>query len=92
MVKNPPCNAKDTGSIPGPGRSHIVQACTLEPASHNYCTHVPQLLKPEHQEPVLCNNRIHGNEKPHAETESSPHSLQLEKAVCSNTDPAQSKK
>ena len=23
MVKNPPVNAGDTGSIPGPGRSHI---------------------------------------------------------------------
>ena len=22
-VKNPPCNAGDTGSIPGPGRSHM---------------------------------------------------------------------
>ena len=23
VVKNPPCNAGDTGSIPGPGRSHM---------------------------------------------------------------------
>ena len=23
MVKNPPANAGDTGSIPGPGRSHM---------------------------------------------------------------------
>ena len=23
MVKNPPCNARDTDSIPGPGRSHM---------------------------------------------------------------------
>ena len=23
VVKNPPVNAEDTGSIPGPGRSHI---------------------------------------------------------------------
>ena len=23
VVKNPPCNARDTGSIPGLGRSHV---------------------------------------------------------------------
>ena len=23
VVKNPPANARDTGSIPGPGRSHM---------------------------------------------------------------------
>ena len=26
MVKNPPANAGDTGSIPGPGRSHMLQS------------------------------------------------------------------
>ena len=25
VVKNPPCNAGDTGSIPGPERSHMPQ-------------------------------------------------------------------
>ena len=25
VVKNPPCNARDTGSILGPGRSHMPQ-------------------------------------------------------------------
>ena len=25
VVKNPPCNAGDTGSIPGPGRPHEPQ-------------------------------------------------------------------
>ena len=25
VVKNPPCNAGDTGSIPVPGRSHMLQ-------------------------------------------------------------------
>ena len=33
--KNPPANAGDTGSIPGPGRFHMLQG--------NYA-HVPQLL------------------------------------------------
>ena len=35
MVKNPPAKAGDTGSIPGPGRSHMLQ--------DNYA-HEPQLL------------------------------------------------
>ena len=26
VVKNPPANARDMGSIPGPGRSHILQS------------------------------------------------------------------
>ena len=26
VVKNPPANAGDTGSLPGPGRSHLLQA------------------------------------------------------------------
>ena len=26
MVKNPPANAEDTGSISGPGRSHMPQS------------------------------------------------------------------
>ena len=26
VVKNPPANAGDTGSIPGPGRSHVPQS------------------------------------------------------------------
>ena len=39
-------------------------ACALEPASHSYWARVPQLLKPTHLEPVLCNKRSHLNEKP----------------------------
>ena len=35
MVKNPPANAGDTGSIPGLGRSHMPQSNKA---------HVPQLL------------------------------------------------
>ena len=47
VVKNPPANAGDTGSVPGPGRSHMPQSNkarapqllsphTIKPASHNY--------------------------------------------------------
>ena len=44
VVKNPPANAADMGSIPGLGRFHMPQgnwahACGhLEPACHNYCS------------------------------------------------------
>ena len=37
VVKNPPASAGDTGSIPGPGRSHM-------PQGNQACA--PQLLKP----------------------------------------------
>ena len=43
---------------------HNYWACALEPTSHNYWAHVPQLLKPERLQPVLCNKRSHRNEKP----------------------------
>ena len=36
-VKNPPANAGDMGSIPGPGGSHMLW---------NNSTHVPPLLNP----------------------------------------------
>ena len=42
---------------------HNCWACALEPASHNYWGHMPQLLKPEHLEPILRNKRSHHNEK-----------------------------
>ena len=74
MVKNPPVNAGDTGSIPGledptclgaakPVR-HNYWACALEPASHNYWARMPQLLKPVRLEPVLHSKRSHHNGKP----------------------------
>ena len=47
-------------------------ACTLEPTSHNYWAHVPQLLKPTRLEPVLCNKRGHHNEKPAHRNEEQP--------------------
>ena len=43
---------------------HNYRACTLEPASHNYQAHLPQLLKPTCLKPVLRNKRRHHNEKP----------------------------
>ena len=44
VVRNPPCNARDTSLIPDPGRSHIPQenlACVPQVLAHS-----AQLLKP----------------------------------------------
>ena len=54
VVKNRPCNARDTRWIPGP-RSHMQQG---------YQVHEPQLLILWALEPVLCDERSHYSEKP----------------------------
>ena len=67
MVKNPPANAGDTGSSPGPGSSqmprsneaHAPQLLSLRSRARE-----PQLLKPACLEPVLHNKRSHRDEKP----------------------------
>ena len=67
VVKNPPANAGDAGSIPGPGRSHMPQsnkACAPQLLSLRSRAYEPQLLRPAHLEPVLCYKRSHCNEKP----------------------------
>ena len=52
---------------------HNYLACALEPTSHNYWAHAPQLLKPACLEPVLHNKRGHCNEKPaHCNKEQPP--------------------
>ena len=43
---------------------HNYWACALEPVNHNYWACMPQLLKPVHLEPMLCNKRSHRNKKP----------------------------
>ena len=67
VVKNPPANAGDKGSSPGPGSSHMPQSKEA---------HAPQLLSlhsrarelqlrtPACLEPVLRNKRSQRNEKP----------------------------
>ena len=49
--------------------NHNYWACALQPMSQNYWAHVPQLLKPAHQEPVLHNKRSHCNEPAHCNEE-----------------------
>ena len=61
-----PVNAQDTGSIPGPGRSHLpeqLSPCTtlLSPGSG---AHVAQLLSSHSLEIMVHNKRSHCNEKP----------------------------
>ena len=51
MNKNLPANAGDTGSIPRPGRIHVLQSNQA---------HMPQLLKPACLEPGLHIRRRHG--------------------------------
>ena len=49
MVKNPPANAEDVGSSPGPGRSHMPRrnkACAPQLLSLRSRACEPQLLSP----------------------------------------------
>ena len=54
MDKNPPANAADMGSIPGPGRLHMPQS--------NWARSL-QLLKSARLEPVLYDKRNNCKEK-----------------------------
>ena len=67
MVKNPPANAGDMGSIPGLGRSHMPWSYEAhEPQLLSLCLRAweLQLLDPKALEPELSNKRSHSNEKP----------------------------
>ena len=67
VVENPPANAGDTGSTPGPGRSHVLRsnkARAPQLLSLRSRAREPQLLKPTRLKPVLRNKRSHCNEKP----------------------------
>ena len=89
--RNPPASAEDVGSIPGVGRFHMPQgnqvslwASTTQPTNHNYWVSVVQLLKLVHLEPVFSATREAITKASSwtttRELESSPCSLQLEKA------------
>ena len=65
VVKNPPANSGNTGSIPGSRRSHMPgtnEPCVprLSPFS---IALKPQVLKPACLVPSLCNRRHHCNER-----------------------------
>ena len=66
MLKNPPANAGDVGSSPGPGRSQMPRsnkARVPQLLSLRSRAREPQLLKPVSLEPVLHNKRSHRSEK-----------------------------
>ena len=50
---------------------------------------MPQLLKPAHLEPMLCNWKSHQIEKLHTAMKTRPHSLQLKRSLHSSEDPEQ---
>ena len=78
MVKNLPCDAGDTGSVPGPGRSHM-------PRSNE--ASMPQLLCPHSRACAL------KREKPHTTTrEWTPLTTTREKSMHSNEDRVQPNK
>ena len=81
VVKNPPANAGDMGSIPGSGRSHVMQGNWARvPQVLSLCSgaHKSQLLKPTHP-------RAHAPQQ-----EKSAHHDER-KPTCSSEDPAQPK-
>ena len=63
VVKNLPANTGDMGSIPGPGRSYMLQGNWASAA---------QLLQPARLEPVLYSKRSRRNEKPVHHNEEQP--------------------
>ena len=70
MDKNPPANAENVVSIPGPERFHMLQS--------NYTC--GQKDRAWTLEPVLCNKRSHCSEKPAPCNQESSRSPQLEEA------------
>ena len=71
VVKNPPASAGDTGSSPGPGRSHMPQsnqARAPQLLSLRSTACMPQLLKP------MLRNKTSQQEKPAYHKKSSPFS------------------
>lgn len=71
MAKNPLCNARDTGSAPGPGRSHIPakqlspRASTTQPVCRS-----PGATAPEALGSVLHKGRRRGEEAAHRKARS----------------------
>ena len=67
VVKNLPANTGDVGSIPGPGRFHMLwsnQVCAPHLLSQGYRALRPQLLSLPALEPVLSEKRSHRDKKP----------------------------
>ena len=95
VIENLPASSGDTGSSPGPGRSHMPRGNWAHaPQLLSLCSraHEPQLLKPLHLEPVPHNKRSHHNEKSvHHNEKWPPFATTREKTVHNNEDPMQPK-
>ena len=75
VVKCPPCNSRDTGSVPGLGGFHMpCNSWTCAPHLHSLHSGAHELppLEPACIESVLCNRRSHHNEKPSPRKEELP--------------------
>ena len=73
MVKNPPVNAGDMGSVLGLVQEDFMCCRATKPMCHNY-------QSPKALEPMLCNKKSLQWEAQAPQLESGPRSLQLEKA------------
>ena len=95
-------NTRDTGSIPGRGRSRTRcsnQACAPQLLSSRPKACKSQLLslraataEATRPELALHHRSSHGSERPTLHDKSSPRSPQLEKPKCNNKDRAKNKK
>ena len=102
VVKNLPATAGDTGSIPGPGRSHMPQSNYARvPQLLSLCSRAcePQLLSPHTTTTEAHVPRAHASQReatamrsPCTTIKSSPCSLQLEKARTQQQRPNAAKK
>ena len=86
MVKNPPANAGDMGTSPGPGRSHMPQSNydhkpqLLSPRATTTAARVPRARAPHQREATVMRS-------PRTTTKSSPHPPQPEKALMQQQRP-----
>ena len=81
VVKNPPAKAEDMGSIPGLGRSHILQINWAHaPQLLSLCFRAQELhlLKPEHSGACAPQEKPPQWEAPVPQLEKSPHSTEIQ--------------
>ena len=89
MVKNPPANAGDTGSIPDPGRSHKPQGnWSQAPRLLSLCSRAQE---PRLRSPRATITDAHSQQQEKL-LQSEARALQLEKSPHSNKDPQHGQK
>ena len=79
VVKNPPASAGDVGSVPGPGRFHMLCAPhLLTPGSRALKR---QLVSPPAREPVLGKNRSRRDREELAQSHEDPAQPKINKVI-----------